>query len=98
MKIGLVSGLMKDNDVRNQLNVIERYLKENSKCDLLCFGECFLQGSNSLTWDYETDKEIAIDLESETIYYIKELTKNMNVEYHLVSLNHLKGIFIAVIL
>lgn len=75
MKIGLVSGLMKDNDVKNQLNVMERYLRENKKCDLLCFGECFLQGSKSLTWDYEQDKNIAVPLESDIIFYIKELTK-----------------------
>ena len=55
MKIGLVSALMKDNNIEHQLGVIEGYLKENKSCEMLCFGESFLQGFDALSWDYKID-------------------------------------------
>ena len=75
MKIGLVSALMKDNDIDHQISVIEGYLKENKTCHMLCFGECFLQGFDALTWDYSIDKGIARTLESKDIKRVKDLAR-----------------------
>ncbi|OLS03235.1 carbon-nitrogen hydrolase family protein [Tissierella creatinophila] len=75
MKIGLVAALIKDNDVDHQLSVIESYLKKNKDCELLCFGESFLQGFDALTWDYEIDKNIGLDLNSSVIGIVKDLAK-----------------------
>nr|WP_300004067.1 carbon-nitrogen hydrolase family protein [Tissierella sp.] len=75
MKIGLVSALMKDNDIDHQLVVMEGYLKENKTCQMLCFGECFLQGFDALSWDYKIDKYRALKLESEAIKRVKDLAK-----------------------
>lgn len=32
MRIGLVSALMKDNDIEHQIEVMETYLRQNSRC------------------------------------------------------------------
>lgn len=46
---------------------IERAMREaQGKVDLLCFGEAYLQGFDSLCWDYTIDKEMAVGLNSET--------------------------------
>ena len=39
------------------ISQIEKALSAaQGRVDLLCFGEAFLQGFDSLSWDYETDK------------------------------------------
>lgn len=44
------------------------------KADLLCFGEAFLQGFDALRRDHEADKEIALELLSETFSQLRSLT------------------------
>ncbi len=57
------------------MSQIERAMQEAAgKADLLCFGEAFLQGFDSLCWDYEIDKEMAVSLESETMEQLKQWT------------------------
>lgn len=48
MKIGLVAGLMSHGQIELQLNRIEDCLKNNPACDLLVFGEAYLQGFHGL--------------------------------------------------
>ena len=75
MRIGLVSYRCKNKDIPFNISQIERALKEaQGKVDLLCFGEAFLQGFDSLCWNYETDLHIAVDLHSETIQLLCSLT------------------------
>ena len=75
MRIGLASYRCKNKDIPFNISQIERALKEaQGKVDLLCFGEAFLQGFDSLCWDYETDQHMAADLHSETIRRLCSLT------------------------
>lgn len=60
VKIGLVSCLMKDKDTKHQLKQIEHYVSTNHNCDLICFGESFLQGFEGLTWEYDEDIKRAL--------------------------------------
>ena len=61
MKIAAASYKFRNRDVDFNLSQIERALRQlNGQADMLCFGESFLQGFDSLDWDYETDKEMAI--------------------------------------
>lgn len=54
---------------------IEQAMKRSEgKADLLCFGEAFLQGFDSLCWDYETDRSTALELSSETIAKLRGWT------------------------
>ena len=48
--------------------------RAEGKAEMLCFGEAFLQGFDALCWDYDADKEIALELSSETITRLKNWT------------------------
>ena len=73
MKIGLVSFQCRNGDPAFNMSQVERALKESQgRIDLLCFGEAFLQGFDSLTWDYETDKETALSQDSGPIARLKD--------------------------
>ena len=68
MRIGLVSYRCKNRDISFNLRQIEKAMRHaEGKADLICFGEAFLQGFDSLSWDYDTDKSMAVELSSETI-------------------------------
>ena len=75
MKIGLVSALMKDNSIEDQLREIEYYISLCKDYDLLCFGESFLHGFRGLTWNYEEDIKRALDRSGPVITYLRELSK-----------------------
>lgn len=75
MTIGLVSALMKDNDINHQIMVMETYLKQNKDCNMLCFGESFLQGFEGLSWNYEIDKARALGIDSSPIQRIAALAR-----------------------
>ena len=78
MKIGLVSSLMKDNNIEHQLGQMEYYISLNHNCDLICFGESFLQGFEGLTWKYDEDIKRALTKDGPVILYIRELAKRYN--------------------
>lgn len=66
MKIGLVSYEFRNNDILFNLSQMKRAVaRTRGKVDLLCFGETFLQGFDSLNWNYDNDKEVAISLDSD---------------------------------
>ena len=76
MKIGLASYRCENRDMQFNIRQIERAMKETrGKADLLCFGEAFLQGFDSLCWDYEKDRHMAVEQSSETILYLRKLTE-----------------------
>ena len=75
MRIGLAAYRCENRNRNFNIGQIERALKEaQGKVDLLCFGEAFLQGFDSLCWDYETDKEMAVAQDSETMNRLRSLT------------------------
>lgn len=81
MNIGLVSSLNKDGDIDFNIQQIKYYLKEakTNNIDLLCFGESFIQGFESLTWDYEKDKNIALKINGKQISLIRDLASEFSV-------------------
>lgn len=75
MRIGLASYRCISSNVSFNISQIERALRDiRGNVDLLCFGEAFLQGFNCLSWDYETDRSMAVDLDSEAIMSLRQLT------------------------
>lgn len=75
MKIGLASYRCENGNTRFNISQIERAMKETQgKAGLLCFGEAFLQGFDSLCWNYEQDRHTAVEQSSETILYLRRLT------------------------
>ncbi len=75
MRIGLASYRCENRNTEFNLRQIELAMKRyEGKVDLICFGESFLQGFDALCWDYETDKSCAVELSSETVARLRDLT------------------------
>lgn len=81
MKIGLVSYRCRNRDISFNMSQIERALMSmKGKADLLCFSEAFLQGFDSLCWNYETDKDIAVSRDSEIMQRLSSWTREYDIE------------------
>lgn len=79
MRLGLVSYKCENKNIQFNIKQIETAMKSSEgKVDLLCFGEAFLQGFDSLCWNYEIDKDMAVDLSSDTISLLKTWTIEYN--------------------
>ena len=75
MRIGLVSFRCENGNISFNLGQIERAMAEaQGKAELLCFGEAFLQGFDSLCWDYEIDKAMAVERSAALIRRLCRLT------------------------
>ena len=84
MKI-LLAGLgFKNNDLEYNLNVILDIIsKYSNNINLIVFGEAFLQGFDSLSWDFNKDKLIAISQNDNKIKIIKDncIKNNVGVSF-----------------
>lgn len=81
MKIGLAVYEFKNNDLVFNISQIEKAMAAvQGRADLLCFGEAFLQGFDSLNWNYESDKDTAISADSETMERLCGLTVKYGVD------------------
>lgn len=81
MKIGLVSYEFINNDISFNISQIEKAMKSSQgKADFLCFGESFLQGFDSLNWNYEHDKQIAISNTSPIMQKLCSMTMQYGVD------------------
>ncbi len=76
MKIALCSAENIDNDIDFNLAQIELFIKKTKKekPDLLLFGEAFLQGFDSICFEYKKDIKIAVSVNDELITKIRKLT------------------------
>lgn len=75
MKIGLAAYRFANKDTKFNISQMEKALQEShGKVDLLCFGETFLQGFDSLCWDFQTDKNMAISCDGAVMQKLCELT------------------------
>ncbi|MTB63885.1 hypothetical protein GGG87_02575 [Streptococcus sp. zg-86] len=75
MKLALVSGLMTSHALELQLERIEQYCKEAAECDIIVFGEAYLQGFDGLTWSYDRDKKRAVEQNSPEINRLKTIAQ-----------------------
>ena len=79
MKIALASKEHVNNDiVFNQNQILIALNGLQGKVDLVCFGEAFLHGFDALTWEYDKDKEIALDIDSTYITEIRNHAHKTN--------------------
>ncbi|MGN0629403.1 MAG: carbon-nitrogen hydrolase family protein [Oscillospiraceae bacterium] len=82
MKIALASAKFIDKNVGYNLSQIIKFTdiaKENG-ANLVCFGEAFLQGFDSLCWNYCADKEMALSTDSDVFKLICEKSKASGVD------------------
>ncbi len=81
MVIGLAPFTFINNDISANISQIENGLAlAQGKADLLCFGEAFLQGFDSMNWKYEHDFNVAVEQNSKEIEYLCALTFKYNVD------------------
>lgn len=71
-------GFINNNILYNKNKIIDILKKYCNKTDLIVFGEAFLQGFDSLTWDYEKDTSIALLQNSEVISEIRDNARKYN--------------------
>ncbi|HPG92003.1 MAG TPA: nitrilase-related carbon-nitrogen hydrolase [Clostridia bacterium] len=74
-----VNKITNKNVSENTTKIIETLESNSGKVDLVCFGETFLQGFDCLTWNFKTDKNIAVKQSSEPIRKIKRIAANFNI-------------------
>lgn len=82
MKIALVSAEVRDCDIGFNMSQIEKYMREAKElgAKLVCFGESYLQGFECLEWNYETDKNMAVSLDSPEICRLSEWTVEIGID------------------
>lgn len=81
MRIGLAVCESVNNDIAFNISQIEKAMcAARGTVDLLCFGEAFLQGFDSLNWDYENDKLIAVSTDSDIMRQLCNLTLRYRVD------------------
>lgn len=79
MKIALAALGFIDNDIDYNKKVIINALEKFSNVDIIVFGESFLQGFDSLKFNYNEDIKIAVSINSNTIDEIKDACKLYNI-------------------
>lgn len=81
MKIALASKEFVNKDIQKNISTIieTMIIAKQNNADMLCFGEAFLQGFDSLSWDYESDKKIALKLSSTPIKTIAQAAKDIGI-------------------
>lgn len=82
MKIALASAKFINNDISYNLSQIKKYalLSKERNADLVCFGESFLQGFDCLCWNYEKDKEVALELSSPVILSLCQFSQAIGID------------------
>lgn len=76
MKIALAcSHVITKNVAYNTASILRTMEQCRGKADLVVFGESMLQGFESLTWDYETDRGMAVSLDDPSIAQIQNAAK-----------------------
>ena len=80
MILGLVSYKFINNDMQFNISQIEKAIKQSKNIDMLCFGETFLQGFDAFDWNYEHDKDIAINKDSDVMKNFEQLSLDNNID------------------
>lgn len=78
MKIALASQPTLDDSIALNVNRIEKALASlRKKVDLVAFGESYLQGFNSLKWNFERDRTVAVSVDSQPIKMLRYTAKKI---------------------
>ncbi len=76
MKIVLASAPVKNRDIAfNLQSMVDAMENCGGKADLILFGESVLQGFDSLCWNYEADKSMAVALTDAPIQQMREAAR-----------------------
>ena len=88
MKIALASQPTLDDSIALNVNRIEKALASlRKKVDLVAFGESYLQGFNSLKWNFERDRTVAVSVDSQPIKMLRYTAKKTPLRFRSVITN-----------
>ena len=80
MKFALASAPVKNRNIEFNIQaMIDAMNKIKDQADVIVFGESVLQGFDSLCWDYERDKHMAVSLEDAPIRRMCEAAKQCGI-------------------
>lgn len=80
MKIALASSPVITGDIQHNISSILQTMEQCSgKADMVLFGESVLQGFDCLTWDYETDRRMAVSRSDPQIMQIREAARQYGI-------------------
>ena len=82
MKIALASAPFENNNIPYNLSQLEQFARRAAGmgAQLVCFGETFVQGFDSLCWKYEQDSEVALSLSSPTMQKLCQLSDEVGID------------------
>lgn len=82
MRLGLAAYEYKNKDIAFNISQIEKAIHQakTKSVDLLCFGEAFLQGFASLTWNYDEDQHMAVEASSKIMQEVKQLSQTYHID------------------
>lgn len=82
MKIALAAARQIDRDIAYNLTQMERFMREvkSANADLICFGETFLQGFDCFDWNYESDRHMAIGVDSDVFQQVCRLSAEIGMD------------------
>ena len=78
MKITLAAAISVNGNLSQNLNKIEAVLHAHPDQDFILFGEAFLQGFNSLTFDPDHDRQWAVDHSDAPISWLRDLARTVH--------------------
>jgi N-carbamoylputrescine amidase len=82
MMIALAQYEFRNGDIGFNLKNMERAAaKASGSADIICFGESFLQGFDSLSWNFEKDRHIAIEKNSDIIRRIEKMSRDLGIGF-----------------
>ena len=81
MLIALAAVGFKNGDITYNKEKIKTAIRDHGykQADLILFGETLLQGFDSLSWNYDIDKNIAVATDDPVIYEIRKTAKEFSV-------------------
>ena len=86
MKIALASQPTLDDSIALNVNRIEKALASlRKKVDLVAFGESYLQGFNSLKWNFGRDRTVAVSVDSQPIKMLRYTAKKYSVAVSVIT-------------
>lgn len=81
MRLALAKALSEDNRISENKERLKKYMHEAKKeaCDIIIFGEAYLQGFEAMTFDYKDDILKSLSLTSEEIAEIRQTAKKESI-------------------
>lgn len=96
MRVLLAAIGFKNGDLEyNKNKILDTITAYKDKADLLVFGETFLQGFDSLNWDYEHDSKIAVSVTDPAIQAIRKQAEECSVAVSFGYIEYADGVIFS---